>query len=100
MYDQDARQKGPAGSPKVAEQPVLVEATERLRKRLQSGFEGAARIQNVLNRILNPEPEGVSKDAGAQTPNTIEATLNDLDQMAGALADRIHYLASKLERAA
>ena len=99
MYEQ-AQNTRSAGSPKVAEQPILVEAAERLRKRLNSGFEGAARIENVLNRILNPEPQGIDKAQPAPPTNTIEGTLNDLDQMAGSLADRLHSLASKLERAA
>ena len=85
---------------KVAEQPIFIECTDRIRKRLHSGFEAATRIENALNRLLNPEPQGVEKGQPAPPTNTIEATLNDLDQVAAGLADRLHNLASKLERAA
>ena len=92
------------GSPnamrKVQEQPVFVECTSRINKRIASCHEAALRVENVIDRLLNPSPQPVSNGAVAQAPQTVEGALNQIDGNAEALAVRLHDLANKLERAA
>ena len=85
---------------KSAEQPVLLDCNKRIHARIGSAHEAATRIENVLDRLINPTPRAAETDGIKPNPATIEAMLNDTDAYASGLAERLHSLASRLERAA
>ena len=86
-------------SPKV-EQPVLVGSYKSIQTRINSCHEAATRIENVIDRLLNPTPRPAGGDAPSPSPQTIEAMLNCADGNVEGLSNRLHELAARLERAA
>lgn len=89
----------PVSVPKQ-EQPILMDACKRINGRLNSAHEAAMRIENAIDRLLNPTPRPTSDASAKPNPQTIEGLLNDTDATADGLSQRLHELAARLERAA
>ena len=88
-------------TPKVSEQPVLMDCYKRISGRINHAHEAATRIENAIDRILNSQPRPVSGEGGCKTPGqSIESLLNEAESAADGLASRLHDLAARLERAA
>ena len=85
---------------KAAEQPILIDCYKRITSHINHAHEAATRIENVIDRLLNPTPRPAQDAAPKPQPQTIEALLNDADSIADGLAQRLHELATRLERAA
>ena len=104
MFNQKEKQMYPSNTPmvgkQVAEQPVLVGAFKSIQARINTCHEAATRIENVVDRLLNPAPRPAGGEAPVPAPQTIEAMLNCADSNVDGLSSRLHELAARLERAA
>ena len=84
----------------VSKDPALHAIHKHLTDRLQAAHEHATRIENAVDRLSGPTPKpAVETQSNGAIEPSLEYKLNANVSEAWSLADRLHELASRLERA-
>ena len=99
MYPNQAN-SGIVGATKVAEIPVLFDSCKRIHTRISNAHDAATRIENALDRLMNPTPRPAAEGSPQPTPQTVESHLHLVDSNIEGLVNRLQELAGRLDRAA
>lgn len=84
---------------KAADSPILQTCYKRILSQVNSCNEAATRIENAIDRLLNPAPRPTNDCAPVPQPQTLESMLNGVGGSTEQLAERLNELANRLERA-